>query len=76
MYSEDLKNRICKSLNSSKSWNVISQNFRLPKSTCLNILLNFGKVKLPTPKNNLKVKGNTKKDYVWPSNLFWKRILR
>ena len=76
MYSEDLKNLICKARNSGKSWNVISQNFGLPKSTCRNIVLNFGKVKLATPKNNSKIKGNTKKDYVWPSNLFWKRILR
>ena len=61
MYSEDLKNLICKARHSCKSWNVISQNLGLPKSTCRSIVLNFGKVKLATHKSNSKVKGNTRK---------------
>jgi len=61
MYSEDLKKLINKARNMCKSWNVISENFGIPISSCRNIVKNFGKVRYPTTANNLKVKGNTKK---------------
>ena len=61
MYSEDLKKLIVKVRDMGKSWNVLSENFGLPKSTCRNIVKNFGKPCGRIKKNNLKVKGNIKK---------------
>ena len=61
MYSKDLQKIIHEARQKGQSWNVISNNFGIPKSSCRNLVKCFGKTQQHFRKPNLKVKGNTKK---------------
>jgi hypothetical protein len=64
MYSNDLKKKICAARQKGRSWNRISSDFDIPKSSCRDIVK---KIHLPRPlshKSCLKVKGNVKKRLV------------
>jgi hypothetical protein len=61
MYSKDLKEKIFSARQKGQSWNTISYNFGIPKTSCWKIVKNINAPRAPLRKPNLKVKGNIKK---------------
>ena len=64
MYSKDLKEKIFLARQRGQSWNTISSNFGVPKSSCWKIVKNINASRALPRKPNLRVKGNIKKRLV------------
>jgi transposase len=61
MYSKDLQKKVFEARQRGCTWNELSRNFGIAKSSCRDLVKNFGAPNRPRPKNHCKVKGNTKK---------------
>jgi hypothetical protein len=61
MYSKDLKLKIYEARQKGRSWERISSDFGVPKSSCRGIVMNIHATRPPSHKPSLKVKGNLKK---------------
>jgi hypothetical protein len=64
MYSSDLKKKICAARQKGRSWNRISSDFDVPRSSCREIIKKIHVPRPPSHKPSLKVKGNVKKRLV------------
>jgi len=64
MYSKDLKTKIHIARQKGRSWNRISDDFGIPKSSCRDIINKIHVSRPPSHKPTLKVKGNIKKRMV------------
>ena len=61
MYSEDLRNKVYQARQRGTSWNNISSNFGIPKTSCRNLVKAMNVSCHPPKPPNQKVKGNIKK---------------
>ena len=64
MYSKDLKEKIFLARQRGQSWNTISSNFGIPKTSCWKIVKNINAPRALPKMPNLRVKGNIKKRLV------------
>ena len=61
MYFKDLQKKVFEARQRGFSWSQLERNFGIAKTSCRDLVKNYGTPIKPRPKNHCKVKGNVKK---------------